>query len=78
MLGLLIFCFDLQLIGIWLGFGIANISLSAFYGYLIYNIDWEEQAKIISARIDGHSQFLETGVEMNTLGNEDHKKSLIM
>ncbi|CAD8081110.1 unnamed protein product [Paramecium primaurelia] len=55
---ILAYVFDLQLIGIWLGFGLCNLYLTIIYIYVLKDLNWNEQADMITQKLLKHEGCL--------------------
>ncbi|CAD8192176.1 unnamed protein product [Paramecium octaurelia] len=54
----LAYVFDLELIGIWLGFGFCNLYLTIIYIYVLKDLNWNEQADMITQKLLKHEGCL--------------------
>ncbi len=48
---LLAFLTDLELVGLWLGFGIAIFTSSVFALFVVFRIDWKEEVEKARERV---------------------------
>ncbi|CAK69739.1 unnamed protein product (macronuclear) [Paramecium tetraurelia] len=55
---ILAYVFNLQLIGIWLGFGLCNLYLTIVFLYVLKNLNWTEQADLITQKLQQHEDCL--------------------
>ncbi|CAD8116866.1 unnamed protein product [Paramecium sonneborni] len=54
----LAYIFKLQLIGIWLGFGLCNFYLTIIFLYVLKDLNWNEQADLITQKLQKHETCL--------------------
>ncbi|CAK87601.1 unnamed protein product (macronuclear) [Paramecium tetraurelia] len=55
---ILAYVFHLELIGIWLGFGLCNLYLTIIYIYVLKDLNWNEQADMITQKLLKHEGCL--------------------
>ncbi|CAD8093391.1 unnamed protein product [Paramecium primaurelia] len=55
---ILAYVLNLQLIGIWLGFGLCNLYLTIIFLYVLKNLDWNQQADLITEKLQKHQDCL--------------------